>query len=264
MQLILHLLSNVKTPIIPINYNYYITSAIYKCISNSDNKYAQFLHNQGYGVGHKNFKFFTFSELLVSYNIKEDRMILKDKIVKLKICFYLNEALKPFISGVFKDQIFKIGDKKSSVEFSVTQIELNDFDIVENQICLYPQSCIVAGIKNERGYYDYKNPNDPVFIDCLKNNLLQKYKALKDIISENELNEIEKKINIKIDFFFTPPKSKLITIKEGSKEETKIKGFKNFKIYLQAPKIIIQLALNCGLGLNNSLGFGCVEEFKSN
>ncbi len=49
--------------------------------------------------------------------------------------------------------------------------------------------------------------------------------------------------------------SKLITIKEGSAEETRVKAFESL-FYLTGSKELMQVAYECGIGQRNSMGFG--------
>ena len=53
---------------IPFNYQYPLSSAIYKFIKQADQEYAEQLHQKGFGKG---FKLFTFSDL----NFKEVKNI---------------------------------------------------------------------------------------------------------------------------------------------------------------------------------------------
>ncbi len=48
---------------LPFNYQYPLSSAIYKIIRSADKDFAAFLHNKGYGEGYKSFKLFTFSDI---------------------------------------------------------------------------------------------------------------------------------------------------------------------------------------------------------
>ncbi|MCU0430987.1 MAG: hypothetical protein MUF42_13565 [Cytophagaceae bacterium] len=50
---------------IPLNYQYYLGSWVYKIIAEGDHDFARFLHQKGYVQGAKNFKLFTFSMLQV-------------------------------------------------------------------------------------------------------------------------------------------------------------------------------------------------------
>ena len=55
------------------------------------------------------------------------------------------------------------------------------------------------------------------------------------------------------------PKSRLITIKAGMPEETRIRGWMNFRLKVTAEKRFVELLLNAGVGVYNSMGCGCVE-----
>ncbi|HRN46544.1 MAG TPA: CRISPR-associated endoribonuclease Cas6, partial [Niabella sp.] len=56
-----------------------------------------------------------------------------------------------------------------------------------------------------------------------------------------------------------PPRSRLITIKEGRPEETKIRGWMNMGLELTGEKRFVELLLNAGAGLYNAMGCGCVQ-----
>ena len=60
---------------LPINYNHLLTSVIYRFLAESNPEYASFLHDEGYGVDHRRFKLFTFSQLMA-----ERRRITGDRI----------------------------------------------------------------------------------------------------------------------------------------------------------------------------------------
>jgi CRISPR-associated endoribonuclease Cas6 len=65
---------------IPINYQYELSAVIYKILSKSSEQYAIWLHDNGFELGLKRFKLFTFSRLMVpQYNIdkKNERLILQ-------------------------------------------------------------------------------------------------------------------------------------------------------------------------------------------
>ncbi len=65
MRFKLFLASQTAGAIIPINYQYPLSAAIYRILAKVDADYATFLHEKGYVVGEglKHFKLFTFSDL---------------------------------------------------------------------------------------------------------------------------------------------------------------------------------------------------------
>lgn len=256
MQFRITLKSNKRNSIIPINYQFPLSSALYKVISKGDQRYAQFLHDKGYGRG---FKFFTFSDIRCPFEIKGDRLLLRKEEVVLHVCFHIPEAMESFIKGLFNSKKIDISDKKSKASFKVISVESLPNSLTsykENQIIskqLKLLSPIIAAIPNAKGHDDYLNPRDPKFIESLIYNWESKIEdCYEKEIAKNALLLIEL---IPLNQAF---KSRLITIKAGTIEETKIRGWVNFKLKATAEKRFIELLLNSGIGLYNAQGMGAV------
>lgn len=113
-------LNSEKKQIIPINYQYPLSSAIYKILQNADAEYSAFLHEKGYGKG---FKLFTFSDIKCPFQINGDRLILLSNKIELIVCFHLPKAAETFIKGLFMSQQIDIADKKSKASFTIAQVE---------------------------------------------------------------------------------------------------------------------------------------------
>ncbi|TXH22451.1 MAG: CRISPR-associated endoribonuclease Cas6 [Chitinophagaceae bacterium] len=250
-----------SSKVLPINYQYPLSAAIYKILSKGDAGYAQFLHEEGYGKG---YKFFTFSDLKMKYERVDDRLHILEDTAELKVHFQLPEASRTFVEGLFKSEEIVIADKKSKVSFQVQSVislasPLNDIkhdnEIV--QLMVRPDSIIVTGIKQENGNYAFKNPDDAEFIPSLIYSWRNKIAAAyNQDIAENAILLIE------IEPYKNPFRSRLITIKADTKETTKIRGYNNFKLRLTAEKRFIELVLNAGLGLYSAQGMGCLEGVK--
>lgn len=248
--------------VLPINYQYPLSAAIYKILNQADQEYAKFLHSTGYGKG---YKFFAFSDLKGKFKIKQDRMHLRFPIVSFHINFHLPKASKNFIKGIFQSRKIDVFDKHSGVYFEVKNIEAlsESFpekkakDIVET--VFKPHSALVCGVKNEKGNYNFLYPENSDFTESLLYNWQQKIKANYDEkTAENAL------LNAEVEFYDKgKPRSRLVTIKAGTPAETKIKGFLNFKIQVQAEKRFVQLLQNCGAGLYNAQGMGYVQSIKT-
>jgi len=248
--------------VLPINYQYPLSAAIYKILSRADAEYAEFLHTTGYGKG---YKFFTFSDLKAKFKINRDRMHLQFPIVSFQISFHLPTASKNFIKGLFQSRKIDIFDKRSGVSFEVKNIEAlpqkfsdkKENDIVESS--LKPHSALVCGIKNEKGNYNFLPPGDSQFLESLLFNWRQKIEAnYCDRTAENAL------LNAEVEFYEKgKPRSRLVSIKAGTPAETKIRGFLNFKLNVQAEKRFINILQNCGAGLYNAQGMGYVKPIKT-
>lgn len=243
---------------LPINYQYPFSAAIYKIIQRADEGYASFLHEEGYKQNGKSFKLFTFSDLRTPFSIQGDRLVLNSSTASLTVCFHVPDAASHFIKGLFINQQLEVADKISKVVFNVQQVEIiNDTVGNAEEVLLQTLSPLIIGRKNHKGNYDYLSPLDAGYTDLLISNLIEKYKAVNH---PDEAEAWQLKDKIKVNFIFTnqPPRQRLLTIKAGTEAETRIKGFDKFRMKITAPKEVLELALNAGLGLHNAQGFGCV------
>jgi len=70
-----------ENQLIPINYQYALSSFIYTTIEKSDPRYSRWLHDRGFLLGKKSFKFFTFSMFDLPKRIKDDINLSSSKEV---------------------------------------------------------------------------------------------------------------------------------------------------------------------------------------
>lgn len=257
MHFTLKLVSQEKDKtILPINYQYPLSAAIYKILAKGDATYAQFLHEEGYGKG---YKFFTFSDLKLKFKREDDRMKLLDDHVEVIVCFHLPEASQNFVKGLFKSEEIVIADQKSKAAFKVQSIislenPLKHFDEREIiQTMVKPISAIVTGTKNEKNNYDYKIPNDVEFIPSLIYGWKSKIKDAFDVETAEAAV-----LRIELESYGNPFRTRLIHIKDGKEAQTKIRGSLNYKLQLTAERRFIDLVLNAGMGVECSQGMGCL------
>jgi CRISPR-associated endoribonuclease Cas6 len=257
-----------KQRMLPIDNQYFLSAWIYSVIANADKEFARFLHNQGYALGNKQFKLFCYSPLLFEkYQIWKEKALIEvlSKQVVFQISFCLNEAAEKFIIGLFNRQQFYLGDKFNGIDFFVTQIErLPDLihhsgdstviHSVTNSLTKNYQakSPVVISYKTENEKYArYLSPEEEGYGELVKQHLLQKYQTIPDAEPLPENTEIE----------FLPgnkPKSKLITIKPYTPQQSKVRGFL-YRFSLTAPEEIHRLIFDAGFGEKNAQGFGWVE-----
>lgn len=258
MQLRLTLQPAQRNGSMPANYQYPLSSAIYSIIHNADESYADFLHNKGYTHNGKSFKLFTFSDLRVPFTNLGDRLLINSADAHLNVAFHIDAAATNFIKGLFMNQTFDVADIKSRVQFSVKEVQLlpDPLDAInydEPEVILQTLSPIVTGIKNSRGNYDFKSPEDADFCRCIIHGWKEKYRAAQPNGNENEVPDVV------LEVLPSRYKQRLITIKAFTPQETKIRGYSHLRLRAKAPKAILELALNAGLGLYNAQGMGCVE-----
>ena len=257
MQFKITLQSNQSTyPILAINYQYGLSSALYRIIAKGDSVYAQFLHETGYGKG---FKFFTFSQISSPFIIKGDRLHLQSNELSFVVSFHLPQAMESFIKGLFQSEKIDIADKKSKASFVVKSIEtlpnpflgLKENEILSKQLRLL--SPVVVGIPNEKGNYDFLSPDDARFVESLIYNWRNKVTTSYDDATAQSALLLAEIATLK-----NPYKSRLIHIKSDSTEHTKIRGWMNFELKLTAEKRFVELLFNAGAGLYNAMGMGAL------
>ena len=112
---------------LPINYQYEQSAAIYKILSGADEAYASWLHDNGFRLeSGKTFKLFVYSRFKIeNFRILRDteRLQIFSDTVEWQVGFLPEKSTEKFIQGVFQDQVFEIGDTKSVVQFIVRSVE---------------------------------------------------------------------------------------------------------------------------------------------
>lgn len=263
MRFQIHLHTNFADKKIPINYQYPLSSVIYRIISKGDKEYAKFLHETGYGK--KGFKLFTFSQINCPFKISGDRLNLLSNELSFQVSFHLPQAMEMFVKGLFQSEIVDIADLQSKVSFTVKSVEslpnplqqYKDTEIVK--ISTRPTSPIVAGVLNEKSYYDFLSPENERFTESLIYNWRSKIATCYDAPTADSALLMMEQFSMK-----NPYKSRLITIKSGKPEETKIRGWLNLGLTITGEKRYIDLLLNAGAGVYNAQGMGFLEQFQCN
>lgn len=248
--------------LIPINYQYELSSWIYHVINNADSEFADWLHKTGFTDGKRNYKLFTFSNLIVSnYEIiKEDeRLKIKSREIGLILSFLMPEAAEKFIVGIFKNQNFTIGDKISKADFFIKTIEKLPEPVWTDNMTFKTLSPVLIGYKEKPTSdfnTEYLSPNDEKYENLFFGNILRKYAVCTEPLKLKPLNELKFDGQLKLKIL-NEPKAKLIKIKAFTPQQTKIKAY-NFQFSINAPSELIRVAYYSGFGQNGS-GCGCVE-----
>lgn len=254
-------LSVKRGSVLPLNYQYPLSSWIYKCINRADSGFAEFLHQQGYTgtKAGKPFKFFTFSKLDVpKREIYEDRMIIQSEAVFLTLSFLIEQAAEKFITGVFQQQHVGLGDQKSQVDFEVSGIEARPTPIGE-QIVLRTASPIVVSKPEMRGdkmHATFISPKDDGYKDYFLQNLIRKYESYASYTGDSISTTFDQAMDWEL--MQGAVRSRLVTVKASTPAQTKVRGY-DYQFKLTAPAPLVRIGLLAGFGEKNSLGFGCVE-----
>ncbi len=242
---------------IPINYNYPLSSAIYKLLRLGSGEFSTFLHDIGFTLANKTYKLFTFALRFEDAYIKDNNFILKSPNALLYISSPLIDTfIQTFIIGTFESQSIAIADRNHNSLFQITQVETLPEIKFKDAANFIPYSPLVLSVKRETGNQVrqyYLRPEDSDEINrVMTNNLLAKYQLInqKTIEGGNVRLEWDKnylKTHTRI--------TKKITINKDDNISIDIIG-------MQAPFILsgnselIKVGYDAGFGEKNSMGFG--------
>ncbi len=226
--------------LLPYNYNYHLSSAIYSAFENADPDLADYLHRS------KEIKLYTFSRLLIQKRkVKEDGLLIEGP-VHLYISTGKELIMKAGIEGALSKGKLRVGD----VEFLIRSIEIlekpNFSKALDGYIegkTLSPVNTTTKRMKDgELKSWDLY-PDDIQFYENLRRNLLKKYEMIHGEKPEDRYFDLK--------------------IREFKKERVKIRNTMHrastFHFHLRGSPKLIKTAYDCGLGEKNSMGFGCIE-----
>ena len=256
MRLALRLLPTQKETLIPLNYQYPLSAAIYKILRQASPDYAAFLHDRGYQApSGRLMKLFTFSKLLNPFTRLRGDMLLSHKgYWMLQIGSPMqDDFVRNFVMGLFESAEIAMGGKGWHTAFQIEQVEtlgLPEFKQRMRFKCLSPITASTMVEKDGKLRLLYYRHDTPGLSEALRKNLLQKHQLIHDKPAENQ----------ELRFYFEArdrPRSKLITIKEGTPEETRHKAFESHFTLDGSPELM-RTGWECGLGERGSQGFGMI------
>lgn len=242
---------------LPINYQYPLQAAIYRILAQSDLSFSTWLHENGYELHRsKRFKLFTFSNLIIpqyGINKERERLVIKSDLVTLFISFLPEKSTQRFIQGLFQKQSIQIADYLSGVQFIVREIQgMSPLDYYPDMI-FKTLSPVCVSCRNDHGRMDYLAPTDPRYELGILTGLLARYDAI-----HGHPYKGDPYCHIEL---LNEPKSTLVRIKAGTRDETRVRGYRyQFKIDL--PNELMHIAYESGLGEKGSMGFGMIENVR--
>ncbi|MEM9936581.1 MAG: CRISPR-associated endoribonuclease Cas6, partial [Bacteroidota bacterium] len=246
---------------LPLSYQYEISSWIYKLISRTDSAFGEFLHSQGYWDGKKRFKFFTFSNLWIPprYEIKGDRIQVFSKEISFVISFLVPEAAHHMISGLFTEEQFRLGDRKSSLDLQVIQIRSLALPPAQRQMLFKTTSPLVVSKPQEdpsgRLHHKYLPPDDPSYSQYFFQNLKKKYDLA---VKHNLVAAVEDVGFPQFQLSEGKVKKQGVIIKAHTPAQTKVIGYM-YNFQLTAPEEWIRVGMLAGFGEENAQGFGATR-----
>lgn len=239
--------------ILPLNYQYELSAWIYRVIHSGSPEFSTWLHNQGFTNDRKQFRLFTFSNLLIpKLQIVQDRLIIQSVHVELIISMFPLDMIQHFITGLFSDQELRLGDQQSQVPMKVIVVEAVQEPEFSTRMSFRAVSPLLISLKlPDEKYARYLAPDHAEYATLFFRNLEEKLHAFEGLTENIPATPCTFKL-------LSEPKKKGITIKTGTPEQTKLISYK-FDFELSAPADLIRFGYYTGFGEKNSMGFGCAE-----
>ena len=262
MRITLELSHRKRTVTLPINNSHLISSLIYNIVDKSSSEYAERLHNQGYRLQNRAFKLFTFSPLYPGNRRKwvmheNGTMSTAEALLHVTISSPKEEFIEHLVIGLLHEPYVWIGNERFRVE-TVRKLDQPELTGDMEFIMLSPLVCTTKREPDQ--YPQYLYPGDQEFERVLLENLCRKYQALHGRSFSCESGQFDFAIDEAYVERMHGKVQKLITLKEGRSDETKIKGtLAPFR--LRAPRELMEIGYECGFGEKNSMGFGMVKPY---
>lgn len=252
-----------KNAVLPINYQYPLSSWIYRVLEYGDPALAQLLHQEGYSEGNRRYKFYSFSELrTVKHRIDRDRLILLHPELSFSIHFLAEQAAQVMVMGLFKEAgAFFLGDKVSGARFVIRSIQMDMLPPIGESIDLFTVSPVVVStvVEMPEGKLSraYLNPLEPQYGNHIIDNLERKFAVAQTagLISGEPGGA-------RFELLSNEAKEKKIDLMAGTPQYTRVRGYK-YRFRLYGSPELLKLALLAGVGEKNAMGFGGVEIIRS-
>ncbi len=248
-----------KNRFIPINYQYELSSAIYRVIERGNKEFSEFLHDEGYRLGNKSFRLFTFSRLFLDNqkaHLNQGRLEHIGQNAELYVSFLIDRVAEEFIKGLFLGQQFYLGDQISGANYRVSKIESTGPVFFQQKMHYRCVSPILIKEKRADGGENYLDPGHAKYGEYLVQNLISKWAA--QAMAGVELSKVTFE-NLAYRF---EPVGKIykngVVIKQMTPQESKLIGY-SFEFIFDAPVELHEIGYYSGFGHLNSQGFGCVE-----
>lgn len=237
---------------IPINYNYILAGIIYRFLNQSNPEYAFFLHEQGYNLGDKRFKLFTFSQLMAQKREIRGNYIHFKSLLTWFVSSPQEEFLGSFAASLLDQQEVCIND----IPLQIKDVNIPKMPYFQEHMyfrCLSPITMSTKRERNGKIVAHYLLPDEPEFSDLVRQNLIRKH----EIIYGRKPKDDSFRMEFDADY---------IAKREG--HVTRLVSYKDINIRgvlcpfnaYGSPELMF-VGYECGFGDKNSAGFGMVEVF---
>lgn len=254
-KLTLYIDKNAYGNMLPFNYQYELQAVIYRLLSQSNEAFATWLHNNGFCAEKKQFKLFTFSRLHIpKFKLHDDGLAILSDTVIWHVSFLPERSTLTFIEGLFSEQNFELGTRKMRIKCHVQSVEMLSEPDFKQTMSFQTLSPICIPWKKSDNTEEYIPLDHREATELIKQNLLSKYLAMEK--KKYPIDNFPFEITL-----LSPSKPMLVAIKQGTPQQSRIKGFM-CRFRLTAPPDLMKIMYESGCGSKNSLGFGMVNVWK--
>ena len=238
---------------LPINYQEWLTAAVYGLLADSDADYARRLHDDGYRDDNgRRFKLFTFSWLRgTRRTVDGDALRFAPGPLEWLIASPVEDFLTNLATGLLAAGTLHVGP----AALPITQIETLPAPFLSETTAFTCLSPIVAALPLPDGRTRYLRPSDgDAFSEAVRRNLLRKHRLLHDSPPADD------RFALTFDPAYlarTGGGTKLITFKGIHL----VGAFAPFTI--SGSVDLMRVGCETGFGEKNAAGFGMVEAAKT-
>lgn len=230
-------LKNIGIIDIPVNYNFYIQSAIFRLLAEKNADFAEHLHSVADGEKTK-YKFFTFGSL-IGKNHFHDKKLYFEGNIKLEIRSVSDEFIEMLADTLTSGSPFCIGKHCLTAE----SVEKKEYTITDSLIKIRTLSPIVSKTQTEDNKAVYYSPQDVMFIKRIRETFVNKYTVFSGKSPQSDIDILPVSAGKKI---VTKYKDTWITAYHGIFE-------------LCGDAEYLQFLYDVGLGVKTSQGFGMFD-----
>lgn len=235
MQLTIYI--DLKSPLtLPVNYNHILQAVIYRGLGKVPD-FGNFMHEEGYYLGQRQYKMFQFSQLTGKYFINNNRITFLNQ-VSFEI-----RSLDPIFLRLLGECFWTYGIIFGDQKYMDIQMELHDYTVEENELLIQMKSPItVYSTKEDTGRTYYFEPDESLFYQRINENFFRKYQAYYGVIPRS---------NIQMNLYGNKVPRKVVTKYKGIYITGWLGTYK-----ISGERKYLDFLYQTGLGAKNSQGFG--------
>jgi len=234
---------------LPINYQEWLTAAVYGLLAASDEGFARFLHDDGYqDEDGRRFKLFTFSWLRGTRRTVDGDTL---RFAPGPLEWLIASPVEPFLTNLATGLLAAGALRVGPAALPITQIETLPAPTLSETTAFTCLSPIVAALPLPDGRTRYLRPNDgDAFSEAVRRNLLRKHRLLHG--------------NLPADDLFALTFNPAYVARTGG--GTKMITFKGIHLVgafcpftVSGSVDLMRVGYETGFGEKNAAGFGMVE-----